>query len=85
VIGTIKSVEGVDEFLPDVSGFARIIGSNGKPVGMENGAPTAGSSVSDSSMIPWKPVGASKYPKGPDEVMINEGSAKRGKLKLGDK
>jgi putative ABC transport system permease protein len=84
VVKDVQSVEGVAVALGDVGGFARIIGSNGKPVGTANGSPNFGSSVYKSPLIPWTPIGASRYPSGSNEVMIDAGSAKAGKLKLGD-
>jgi putative ABC transport system permease protein len=83
-VNDIKSVDGVADAVPDVTGFARLIGSNGKPIGVDNGSPNFGSSVVDSPLIPWKAVGASRFPNGSDELMIDAGSAKKGKLKLGD-
>jgi putative ABC transport system permease protein len=84
VLSDIKSVDGVADAVPDVTGFARLIGSNGKPIGVENGSPNFGSSVVESPLIPWKPIGASRFPSGPNELMVDAGSAKKGKLKLGD-
>ena len=81
----VKNIEGVSEAVPSVGGFARIIGSNGKPLGVENGSPNFGSSISKSPIESWKSVGASKYPAGPTEMMMDAGSAKKGKFKLGDK
>lgn len=85
MLSEVSSVTGVAEARGDVSGYARIIGSNGKPIGLPNGSPNFGSSVYDSPLIPWTPVGASKFPSGPNEVMIDAGSAKQGKLNVGDK
>jgi putative ABC transport system permease protein len=84
VVDEVNAVDGVVEAVAEVSGSARIIGSDGKPVGDDAGAPNVGSSVVDSPLIPWRLVGASRYPHGPDEVMIDQGSASEGKFRLGD-
>ncbi len=85
VVAQAKRVDGVAEAVPIVSGFARMIGADGKPIGVENGAPNVGSSVTNSPIIAWRPVGRSQYPHGPNEMMMDAGSAKKGKLKIGDK
>jgi putative ABC transport system permease protein len=85
IVDQVKGVEGVATVVPDVSGYARIIGSDGKPIGFENGAPHFGSSAIDSPLVPWRLQGASKYPIGPDQVMIDAASAKEGKFSLGDR
>jgi putative ABC transport system permease protein len=84
IVAQADKVDGVAEVVPGVGGFARIIGSNGKPIGVENGSPNYGSSISENRIDPWKPVGRSAYPQGPDEMMMDAGSAKMGKFSLGD-
>jgi putative ABC transport system permease protein len=81
----VKTIEGVGEAVPNVGGFARIIGSNGKPIGVDNGAPNVGGTVTKSPLVGWKAVGASRYPSGPQEMMMDAGSAKKGKFRIGDK
>ncbi len=84
IVDEVRGVDGVNEVIANVSGFARIIGSDGKPVGVENGAPNLGSSIVKSSINPWKLVGVSTYPSGPTEMMMDAGSAKKGKFVVGD-
>ena len=45
---TVLGVPGVKAAAPDVQGYARIIGKDGKPVGSDNGPPTFGGVVSAS-------------------------------------
>jgi putative ABC transport system permease protein len=85
VVDEIKSVDGVREAVPSVGGFARMIGKDGKPIGVDNGAPNAGGSVVRSSQEAWKLVRGGAYPSGADQMMMDAGSAKKGKFKLGDK
>jgi putative ABC transport system permease protein len=84
VVNEIANIDGVAEAIGETTGFARIIGSDGKPIGVENGSPNFGGSVLDTPLQPWNPVGDSRFPVGSGEVMIDAGSAKKGKFKLGD-
>ena len=85
LVAKTQQVNGVDEAFGYVIGYARIIGRNGKPVGIPNGPPNYGSSLIDSSLTPWKVKSPGRFPKGPTEAVIDSGSAKAGKLKVGSK
>ncbi len=85
IVGNVKAIDGVDSVVANVSGFSRIIGKDGKPIGMENGSPNFGMSVTDNPLEAWRKVGKSAYPRGGDEMMMDAGTAKKGKFKLGDK
>lgn len=85
VIADIKAVDGVADAVANVGGFARIIGKDGKPIGVENGSPNFGMSIVDNPLEAWRKVGDSVYPAGSGQMMMDVGTAKKGKFKLGDK
>jgi putative ABC transport system permease protein len=85
VVDRIAKVDGVAEVMPGVTGFARIIDKAGKPIGVEMGSPNFGGSVIDSPVEVWRTVGASAYPRGGDQMMMDAGSAKKGGFELGDR
>ena len=71
--------------MANVQGFARVIGKDGEPIGVENGSPNFGMSVTDNPLEAWRKVGDSTYPRGGDQMMIDAGTARKGKFRLGDK
>jgi putative ABC transport system permease protein len=66
-----------------VQGYARIIGTNGKPLGSDQGPPTFGGAYSGGALSPWTIVDG-RAPTGSNEVMLDRGSFKDGKFALGD-
>jgi putative ABC transport system permease protein len=83
VIDEVAAVDGVDEVAGEIFGFARILGKDGKPLGQENGAPTAAQSVSNEFLQPWD-FTEGRAPTGPDEVALDRSSFKSGDFELGD-
>jgi putative ABC transport system permease protein len=83
IVQQVGAVPGITESSGSVQGFARIIGTNGKPLGQENGAPNFGGEFAPGALSPWTLVDG-KAPSGPNEVVLDRASFKNGKFKLGD-
>ena len=80
---TVLSVPGVKDAAPDVQGYARIIGKDGKPIGADNGPPTFGGIASASVAGLWN-IEDGRLPVGPTEMVMDKATAKAGKFVLGD-
>jgi putative ABC transport system permease protein len=84
VLTTVRNVEGVADAQGFVEGFAQIVDANGDPIGNPGeGAPTFGNSYVSGVLSPWRLTGDSRSP-GPDELVIDKGSADKGDLAIGD-
>lgn len=85
IVSDIEAIDGVDRAVANVSGFARVISKTGKPIGLDNGSPNFGMSITDNPLEAWKKVGNSAYPRGGEQMMMDAGTARKGKFKLGDR
>jgi putative ABC transport system permease protein len=84
LVATVQAVPGVKEAQGDVSGYALIIGKDGKPVGQRaNGPPNLGGVATTGELSPWRFVEGSA-PSGPEQVAIDKASADAGDLAVGD-
>ncbi len=83
LIAQAEQVDGVADAVGYVEGYARVIGSDGKPIGIDNGPPTSGSSITESKVLPWKVTAGGRYPQGPTEAVVDVGTAKKAKLAIG--
>jgi putative ABC transport system permease protein len=84
-VDKVLAVPGVSDAVPDIQAFARIIGKDGKPVGTEGaGPPTFGSVAVEFKGALWT-IAEGKFPKGPNEVALDEASAEKAGYVLGDK
>ena len=84
LVAIVEKVPGVRDASPDIQGFARIIGKDGKPIGSGGqGPPTFGSIGEEFTGNLWS-TAKGRWPVGPTEVAIDEASAKAGKYILGD-
>ncbi|HWC68541.1 MAG TPA: FtsX-like permease family protein [Acidimicrobiales bacterium] len=83
VVEQVAAVPGVSDAQGYVDGFARIIGSDGEPVGSEQGPPTFGGSMTTGELSTWT-IADGRPPAGPDEVALNAGAAKDGDFEIGD-
>ncbi|MFI0462169.1 MAG: ABC transporter permease, partial [Ilumatobacteraceae bacterium] len=84
LVDLVKKVPGVSDAAPDVQAFARIIGKDGKPLGSEGqGPPTFGSVGVKFKGALWT-ISQGEWPMGPNDVAIDEASAKNGKYVVGD-
>ena len=83
LVQQVRGVPGVADAQPYVEGFGQLLGHDGKRVA-GNGPPTqAANWVSDASLNPYR-LAQGRAPAADDEVVINRGAAKDGKLHLGD-
>lgn len=84
LLDQVKAVPGVDDAVPDIQAFARIIGKDGTPLGSEGaGPPTFGSVAVEFKGALWT-ISDGRFPSGPDEVALDEASAKNGGYVVGD-
>jgi putative ABC transport system permease protein len=81
--GTVSRVPGVARVEPYVEGFAKLTGKDGVAIG-GNGPPTrAANWVPERSLNPYR-LAEGRAPQADDEVVINRGASKTGKLSIGD-
>lgn len=84
LVDQVKAVPGVDDAVPDIQAFARIIAKDGTPLGSEGaGPPTFGSVAVEFKGALWT-ITDGRFPVGPDEVALDEASAKNGDYVVGD-
>jgi putative ABC transport system permease protein len=82
VVTDVRRVPGVAVADGVVQGYARILGTDGKPLGRDDGAPTAAMSLTDPRLTPWTFV-QGRPPSGPGEMAVDNGSFRQGKLAIG--
>jgi len=84
LVTTVRSVPGVAEAQGVLEGYAQLVGADGKALGNPGqGAPTLGMSYTTGELSPWHLLEGSRTP-GPDELVIDRASARKGHLELGD-
>ncbi len=81
VLAALRDAPGVASAEGQITGFGEMTGSNGKPVtGL--GPRSAGNWLTDPLLNPWHLVSGAP-PRGPGEVVIDRGSAMKGRLRIG--
>lgn len=80
---TLEAVPGVAAVQADVSGYAQLVGSDGKPVST-GGAPTLGVTLATSSELEALTLREGRRPATADEVVLDVASARKGAWKVGD-
>jgi putative ABC transport system permease protein len=84
IVEKVRAVPGVADAVPDIQAFARIVGKDGKPIGTEGaGPPTFGSVAVEFKGALWT-IAEGKFPIGPNEVALDESSAKKAGYVVGD-
>ena len=84
-VDKVLAVPGVSDAVPDIQAFARIVGKDGKPIGTEGaGPPTFGSVAVEFEGALWT-IAEGRFPKGANEVALDEASAEKAGYVLGDK
>jgi putative ABC transport system permease protein len=83
LLGAVEKVPGVAEAGGYLSGHAAIVGKDGKVLGGQ--APNFGASASNLGTLSPFSIKEGRAPKGPDEVVIDAGTAKREHFAIGDK
>ncbi len=83
VLGDIEKLDTVAVAIPSIDGAAQVVGKDGEVVGGQ-GPPTLGGVwVADDPTNPFEIVDG-RAPESDDEVVIDRGTAKAGKLKVGE-
>jgi len=82
LVRTVRSVPGVADAQPAITGSAVLLGAGGKAVGGLGPPRSGGNWISDPALTPYR-LAAGRAPRGLHEVVINEGAATAGKLRLG--
>lgn len=85
-LAEVEGVDGVDVAVGYVEGYAQLVGADGEAIGdPASGAPTFGQSWIDADDLnPWT-LAEGSAPSGPDQVVIDRGSSKKGELAVGDR
>jgi putative ABC transport system permease protein len=83
LLAAVEKVPGVAEAGGYLSGHAAIVGKDGKVLGGQ--APNFGASASNLGTLSPFSIKEGRAPKGPDEVVIDAGTAKREHFAIGDK
>jgi putative ABC transport system permease protein len=84
LVDTVKQVPGVLDAAGDIQAFARVIGSDGKPIGSDGqGPPTFGSVISDYKGSLWT-ITSGQLPTDSTEVALDEYTFDKGNFTLGD-
>jgi putative ABC transport system permease protein len=84
---TVARVPGVQAVALDISGYAQLVGKNGKTIGsVGNGAPTLGYAWTDvTALNPLRLLPGGQPPRSADQVVIDKHSADVGGFTVGDK
>ena len=85
--GQVAAVPGVKAVALDIEGYARLVGKNGKPIGMAaNGPPTIGVAwTNDAALNPLRLLPGGQPPRSAGQVVIDKHSADVGHFAVGDK
>jgi putative ABC transport system permease protein len=83
LLGTVRSVDGVDQASIQVSGYAQILDHAGKAVGSAQTGVLGMNWVTVPELNPFT-IDAGRAPAGPGEIVIDKHSAKLSKLGIGD-
>lgn len=84
VLDRITAIPGVAAAEGTVSGYAQLVGSDGKPV-TTGGAPTLGISLSTVPRLQSATLRQGRLPAGPDEVAVDAYTAKKHDFHVGDR
>lgn len=84
LVDSVKDVPGVLDAAGDIQAFARVVGSDGKPLGSDGqGPPTFGSVITDYQGSLWS-ISSGRLPSGPNEVALDEYTFDLGDFTIGD-
>jgi putative ABC transport system permease protein len=80
----IAAVDGVATAEGSVTAYAQVVGADGDAIGDPGqGAPTFGTNFETTRLNPWTLTEGSRAP-GPGELLIDQGTAEKGDLAIGD-
>jgi putative ABC transport system permease protein len=83
-VARVRGVDGVASVSPYVEGYGQLLGKDGNPIG-GNGPPRLAASWIDVAALNAYRLVEGRAPRARDEVVINRGAAKSGKLEVGDR
>ncbi|OIJ68511.1 ABC transporter permease [Streptomyces mangrovisoli] len=83
LVRTVERVPGVAAAAPQIQGAGQLIGSDGKPVGGQGPPTLAGNWITDTRLNPYR-LAEGRAPARSGEVVVNRGTAEKGRLKIGD-
>jgi putative ABC transport system permease protein len=84
VIDQIDGVDGVAASAVEIEGFGQLHGSDGEKIGGFGPPTIAAAWIDDEDLSAWELV-EGHAPEGPDQVVINRGTAEDGNLAVGDR
>jgi putative ABC transport system permease protein len=84
LLATVAAVPGVSSVSGSVSGYARIIGKDGQPIGTDRGSPNFGMDISSGSLSVWS-LRQGRVPVGSTEMAMDAASFSDGRFVLGDR
>ncbi|HEY7626737.1 MAG TPA: ABC transporter permease, partial [Ilumatobacteraceae bacterium] len=84
LLDEVAAVPGVTAVSGSVSGYARILDGNGKPIGVDRGSPNFGMDIADSPISVWT-MREGRVPSNGSEMAMDAGSRSEGKFQLNDK
>jgi len=84
LLGAVAAVPGVAAVSGSVSGYARIVGKDGKPLGSDRGSPNFGMDISESQLSVWT-MRRGRVPIGSTEMAMDAASFRDGKFALDDR
>ena len=82
LLRTVRSVPGVADAQPSITGSAVLLGAGGKAVGGLGPPRSGGNWISEPALTPYR-LAAGRAPRGLHEVIINQGAATSGNLRIG--
>ncbi|HEX2783216.1 MAG TPA: ABC transporter permease, partial [Ilumatobacteraceae bacterium] len=82
LIAKVAAVPGVADVAASVSGYARILDTHGKPIGVDRGSPNFGMDISDSPISVWT-LRQGKVPVNGTEMAMDAGSFAEGHFAIG--
>ncbi len=83
LVAKVAAVPGVTAVSASVSGYARILNSSGKPIGVDRGSPNFGMDISDSKISVWT-LRQGRVPVDATEMAMDAGSFAEGHFTIGD-
>ncbi len=83
LVDSVRDTPGVLAAAPLIDGIAQVVGTNGKPIGGDGPPTMAGAWIDDPAMNPYVVVEGAA-PQDPNDIVIDRGTATKGKLRVGD-
>ena len=82
LLATVRSVPGVADAQPSITGPVTLLGADGKAVGGLGPPRSGGNWIADPALTPYR-LAAGQPPRGLHQVVLNEGAARAARLRIG--